>query len=74
MNENSEGLRERGSHVRSEADLCDSNLVHVGAVREQGFRRVGRWVGWNPPSERGWIERVEATVLYMPPMIMILDR
>jgi len=34
-NEGSDGAQNRRSRTRSEADLCDSNFVHVGAVREQ---------------------------------------
>ena len=35
QNEDSEGRQSRGSRVRSKADLCDSNFVHVGAARER---------------------------------------
>ena len=33
--EDSEGSQNHRSHMRSEADLCDSNFIHVGARREQ---------------------------------------
>ena len=37
-NEDSEGSRSHGSRMRSKADLCDSNFVHVGTTKEQKLR------------------------------------
>ena len=36
-NEDSDGQRDREPHMRSEANLCDSNFVHVGAAMRAGI-------------------------------------
>ena len=36
-NEDSDGRRDREPHMRSEANLCDSNFVHVGAAMRAGI-------------------------------------
>ena len=33
QSENSSALQDRGSRMRTEADLCDSNFVHAGAAK-----------------------------------------
>ena len=38
QNENSDRPQDHGPRVRIEANLCDSNFVHVGAAREREFR------------------------------------